>query len=164
MELSREIEMLQSTNNIPEADQVTVVEKVIESLLKMRAEFLGRVGELNANQGFYPKYYVFNNVKGHVDDDCFVLDPKMGEADVESIEFYAEFTDDKNLSEALRNWIYAHKNLVCKFPMEEHCPIVGYNLCCGHCPNKDVCFIEGNPHLCDRVASDLFTTIEECDG
>lgn len=146
-----------------EADQLSMLDNVLVSLLSKRAELLRRAGELDSRVGFYPKYVVFNNEQGIMDDDCFVLDPKQSEADIEAVEFYAEFTDDKALSEALRNWIYMHKNMTCKDPTRSICPVVGYNLCCGECSVRETCAIEGRGGLCGKVSSGVVTTIEECD-
>lgn len=81
--------------------------------MKKRAEFLKEQGELEKT-GFFPKYYIYNNVTQCVDDDCFVIDPKVSEADMEAVEFYAEFTDNKELSKCLQDWISAHRKRIGK--------------------------------------------------
>lgn len=157
-----EMNILARVEDYPLASQIQALEDVAASLLAKRAKILDDLGELDA-EGFFPKYVIFNNITRNIDNDTFVLDPKYSSADMEAIEFYAQNVDSELLREDLNNWIYSHKNFTCKYPVRENCPIVGYNLCCGHCPNKDTCFVEGNTHLCNEVASEMFTSIEECE-
>jgi hypothetical protein len=61
---------------------------------------------MTAPRGLYEKFHVTKVSTGETIEDCFVLRPERDHAALAALRAYALWTDDLQLENDLRTWIY----------------------------------------------------------